>query len=122
MQTDEQRALLPRLDALVALIVGFVDHAMDEIGSKLLGGEQTRMVEALRRRRVEDDQADVFVTGLLGLSLGRDQVARGRNFVSGVIERAGAEGLAQLWVSARELPTPNEVDAPGLWLARIELG
>jgi hypothetical protein len=26
-----------------------------------------------------------------------------------------------LWVSERELPTPAELDAPGLWLARIDL-
>ena len=39
----------------------------------------------------------------------------------GVVERAGDEALARLWVSPRELPTPAEVDAPGLWLARIEL-
>jgi putative hydrolase len=121
MQTDEQRAILPRLEALVALVVGFVDHAMDGIGAKLLGGEQTRMVEALRRRRVEADEADAFVTGLLGLSLGREQVARGRGFVGGVIERAGVEGLARLWEHDRHLPTPSELDAPGLWLARIDL-
>ena len=26
-----------------------------------------------------------------------------------------------LWAAERNLPTPNEVDAPGLWLARIDL-
>jgi uncharacterized protein (DUF2342 family) len=29
--------------------------------------------------------------------------------------------LAKLWQSAEHLPTPNELDAPGLWLARIDL-
>ena len=46
---------------------------------------------------------------------------RGSTFVDGVVERAGQEGLARLWVSAAELPTPAEIDAPGLWLARIDL-
>jgi uncharacterized protein (DUF2342 family) len=41
--------------------------------------------------------------------------------VAGVVERAGPEGLDRLWRSARDLPTPADVDAPGLWLARIEL-
>ncbi len=40
---------------------------------------------------------------------------------SGVIDRAGEEGLTQLWTSADHLPTPSEVDAPGLWLERISL-
>jgi uncharacterized protein (DUF2342 family) len=39
----------------------------------------------------------------------------------GVVERAGEEGLARLWHSEKELPTPAELEAPGLWLARIDL-
>ena len=73
-----------------------------------------------RRRRVEADPADRFVEQLLGLSLGPDQVERGEAFVAGVLERAGEEGLAKLWTSARTVPTPADVDAPGLWLARLE--
>ena len=38
-----------------------------------------------------------------------------------MVERAGADGLARLWVDEQDLPTPAEVDAPGLWLARIDL-
>ena len=41
--------------------------------------------------------------------------------VAGVVERAGKRGLERLWRGERELPTPAEVDAPGLWLARIDL-
>jgi len=48
-------------------------------------------------------------------------VDRGVAFVEGVIEREGEAGLARLWTSARALPTPAEVDAPGLWLARLEV-
>jgi uncharacterized protein (DUF2342 family) len=38
-----------------------------------------------------------------------------------VFERAGEDGVARLWHSAKDLPTPAELDAPGLWLARIDL-
>jgi uncharacterized protein (DUF2342 family) len=41
--------------------------------------------------------------------------------VAGVLERAGTEGLRRLWTDEAHLPTPPEVDAPGLWLARIDL-
>ena len=34
---------------------------------------------------------------------------------------APEEGLARLWSDERNLPTPAELDAPGLWLARIDL-
>ena len=45
----------------------------------------------------------------------------GAAFVAGVVERSGAEGLARLWEGGPMLPSPPEVDAPGLWLARIDL-
>ncbi|HET6664267.1 MAG TPA: zinc-dependent metalloprotease [Acidimicrobiales bacterium] len=120
IQSDEQRALLPQLDALVAVVVGVVDHVMDDVGAKLISS-YGMLTEALRRRRVETAEADRFVERLLGLELAQATYDRGARFVAGVIERAGAEGLARLWESERMLPSPPEVDAPGLWLARIDL-
>jgi uncharacterized protein (DUF2342 family) len=79
------------------------------------------LTEALRRRRVETAEADRFVERLLGLELTQAVYDKGTNFVEGVIERAGADGLAHLWESEDMLPSPPEVDAPGLWLARIDL-
>jgi putative hydrolase len=120
IQSDEQRALLPRLEALVAVVVGVVDHVMDEVGGKLIPS-YGMLTEALRRRRVETGEADRFVERLLGLELTQAVYDRGSAFVAGVIERAGAEGLARLWEGEAMLPSPPEVDAPGLWLARIDL-
>ncbi len=120
IQSDEQRALLPRLEALVAVVVGVVDHVMDEVGAKLISS-YGMLTEALRRRRVETGEADRFVERLLGLELTQAVYDRGSAFVDGVIERAGPDGLARLWQSEAMLPSPPEVDAPGLWLARIDL-
>ncbi|MCQ3812067.1 MAG: zinc-dependent metalloprotease [Acidimicrobiia bacterium] len=120
VQSPAQRDLLPQISALVTVIAGYVDWTMDSIGRGLIGSYQ-RLSEALRRRRVTADAADRFIEKMLGLELTQDQYDRGAAFASGVVERAGAEGLARLWHSARELPTPAEVDAPGLWLARIDL-
>ncbi|MGI8758920.1 MAG: zinc-dependent metalloprotease [Acidimicrobiales bacterium] len=120
IQSPEQRAMLPRLEALVAVLVGYVDHVLDTIGASLIGS-YSMLTEALQRRRVEAGGADRFVEHLFGLELGRSQYERGASFVSGVVERAGSDALARLWQSERELPTPAEVDAPGLWLARIDL-
>lgn len=120
IQSDEQRALLPRLEAVVAVVVGMVDHVMDEVGTKLIGS-YGMLTEALRRRRVEAGEADRFVERLLGLELTQASYDRGAAFVAGVVERAGPDGLARLWESEAMLPSPPEVDAPGLWLARIDL-
>jgi len=120
IQSPAQRDLLPRFEALVAVIVGYVDHIMDGIGTGLLTS-YAMVTEAVRRRRVQADQSDRFVERLFGLELTQAQYDRGASFIAGVVERNGDEGLARLWESARTLPTPAEVDAPGLWLARIDL-
>ena len=119
MQSDEQRALAPQLETLVAAIEGYVDWVVDTAGRKLIGSYQM-LTEALRRRRVERGDGDKLVERLFGLELGQAQYDRGSKFVEGVLERAGEDGLGKLWRTERELPTPAELDAPGLWLARLE--
>ena len=120
METDEQRRTLVRIEALVAALEGYVDHVMDGVGQRLVSGYGA-LVEALRRRRAERGEGERFVARLFGLDVSPAQYERGRTFVKGVVERAGDEGLARLWHSERELPTPAEVDAPGLWLERIDI-
>jgi len=120
VRSAEQEALQPELTALVASITGYVDHIMDRIGAPLIGS-YAMLTEALRRRRVEADASDRFVERILGLELDRTHYERGREFVAGIAERAGDDGVNRLFADPAHLPTPNEVDAPGLWLARIDL-
>jgi putative hydrolase len=120
IRSPAQEAMLPQLEALVTVIVGYVDHIMDRIGEGLLAS-YGMITEAVRRRRVEAASSDRFVERLFGLELTQASYDRGIHFVNGIHERAGIAGVARLWRSARELPTPAEVDAPGLWLARIDL-
>lgn len=120
MQTDRQRALVPRLETLVSVIEGYVDHVVDSAGRGLISSFGP-LTEALRRRRVERGQGERMVERLLGVELGQEQYDRGTAFVAGVIERAGEAALARMWTEAHALPTPNELAAPGLWLERIDL-
>lgn len=118
--SPDQEAMRPRFEALVAVIVGVVDHVLDVVGGKLIAS-YPMLTEALRRRRVAAAEADRFVEHLFGLELGQATYDRGAAFVAGVIERAGDDGLRRLWADPANLPTPNEVDAPGLWLARLDV-
>jgi uncharacterized protein (DUF2342 family) len=120
VRSPAQEALQPRLDALVAVVVGVVDHVVDTAAASI-ASSGARIGEAVRRRRADLSQTDRMIEQLLGLSLARAQVARGASFVQGVIEREGDAALSRLWVREGALPTPAEVDAPGLWLARLEL-
>jgi putative hydrolase len=120
MESEGQRRLKPQLEALTSTIEGYVDYVMDEVGGKLIGSYGS-LTEALRRRRVEANKGDRFVERLFGLELSQRQYDRGGAFVRGVVERQGPAGLNRLWASAVELPTPAEVDAPGLWWERINI-
>lgn len=120
MRSPAQQDTLTRIETLTAVIEGYVDHIMESTGRGLIGS-YGQLTEALHRRRVEAGDGGRFAARLLGLELGRGQYERGATFIRGVVDRAGDEGLARLWVSERELPTPAELDAPGLWLARIDL-
>jgi putative hydrolase len=120
MESDEQRQVKPALLALTSTIEGYIDYTMDEVGGRLIGS-YGQLAEALRRRRVEANKGDRFVERLFGLELSQQQYDRGEAFVRGIVDRHGRDGLVRLWSSAVELPTPNEVDAPGLWWERINL-
>lgn len=120
VRTPEQEALSPVLDARVAAVTGYIDYVVDAVGSRLLGGASP-IAEAVRRRRVEYGADAQLVEQLLGISLTRSQQQRGRAFIAGVVEREGETVLPRLVESTGNLPTPNEIDAPGLWLARLEI-
>lgn len=120
IQTPDQHDVIARLAALIAALEGYVDHVIDATGQRLIGSYAS-LTEALRRRRVEATDADRLIEQLVGLQLNQGTFDRGNAFVKGVLERAGDAGLGRLWQSEHELPTPAEVDAPGLWLERIDL-
>lgn len=119
VRSDEQLAMEPQLDAAVAVTIGVIDWVVDAVAVRIIGGNALQIAEAVRRRRADSSPDDLFVERLLGIRLGADQTARGKAFVQGVVDRAGENGLAPLFNDAGAMPTPNEIEAPGLWLARV---
>lgn len=120
MQSDEQRRLLVPFSAFIAALIGYADFVIDKVGRRLVGSYGL-VAEAFRRRQVEDGPGQRALGKLLGVEVEQHTVETGRAFVSGVLERAGEDGLRRLWESVATVPTPAEISAPGLWLARIEL-
>jgi len=116
----KQQALAPKLDAIICAIICYVDHVVDTVANRILGNG-AQISEAFRRRRVESSSQDQYVERLFGIYLTDDQIDRGDKFIAGVIERAGETGLTRLWARDGNLPTPNEIAAPGLWIERINL-
>lgn len=120
MQSERQREVLTRARVFHAVLEGYADNVLARIGSRLLPSF-ARIHEAMQRHRIERGDAARFIESLLGLSLERDDYEKGAAFCAGVVERAGPEGLSRLLERPEMTPTPNELDAPGLWLARIDL-
>lgn len=120
MRSDAQREVMDRFQVFAATLEGYADAVLEHIGTRLIPSFG-QIHEAMKRHRLERGEAERFIEGLLGLRLDREHYERGDAFARGVIERAGNDGLNRLWTAPRMLPTPAELDAPGLWLARIDL-
>jgi putative hydrolase len=118
--TPESRRTSDQLTSLAVVVDAYADHIATLVGAKLVGAH-SQLAEAWYRRRIERGKGEEAAGALFGLDLDQAEVDRGRAFVAGVVERGGEESLGRLWSPASNLPTPAEVDAPGLWLERIDL-
>jgi putative hydrolase len=118
--SPELEKVRAQLASLTAAIAGYAEYVTSVVASRLIGAHAP-IGEAMRRRRVGRGEGERVAESLFGLHLDQEDVDRGAAFVQGVLERSGERDLARLWVDEDHLPTPAEVDAPGLWLARINL-
>jgi len=120
MTHPDQADVQQRLRIFATVLEGYADTVVAQVAERLVpSGAQIH--EAFTRHRIERGDAGQFIDAILGIDLGRDDYDRGRQFCAGVVERAGMAGLDRLWADETMVPTPAELDAPGLWLARIDL-
>ena len=120
VRSDHQEALETELATLLAVVTGYVDAMTDQACGQMLGAHSP-VREAFRRRRLTPPIESRHLGRLLGAEVSGAVSDRGARFIEGVVERAGTEGLGRLWQAAENWPTPNEIDAAGLWLARLDL-
>jgi putative hydrolase len=120
MQSPEQIGIRARLQLLMSVVEGYADVVIAKVATPLIPS-YPQIHEAVKRHRLDRGDAGAMIEALLGIELDREHYEQGEAFCTGVIERAGLDGLNRLWTSVEMLPTPNELAAPGLWLARIDL-
>jgi putative hydrolase len=121
MQTPEQLEVLERLQHTTAVLTAYSDALSDRVGASMLP-TLGLIREASARRRAEQGEADRFLYRMLGVDTDQRVYRRAVAFCAGVLERAGDDGLDRLLEGESFLPTTAELDAPGLWLARLEFG
>jgi putative hydrolase len=119
--TPGGQAASANLTAAATAVGAYVDHVADLVCSRLCGSAAL-LREAWRRHRVTDAKGEQAAGGLFGVDLGAGEVERGQAFVAGVLERSGDAGLTKLLRDGWALPTPAELDEPGLWLERLDFG
>lgn len=118
MQTDEQRAILDRLTALMSLLEGHADVVMDAVGPRVVPS-----VDLIRQRfdvrRQQSGTLDGALKRLLGLDAKLRQYVEGAAFVRAVVDRVGMHDFNAVWTSPETLPRPGEIADPHAWIARV---
>jgi coenzyme F420 biosynthesis associated uncharacterized protein len=121
VQTGEQRRLMRRMQATMAVIEGYPEHVMDVLGPRLLrayGG----LREAMDRRRRSRSAPERILVRLLGLDLKLRQYELGKRFCDEIAGIGGMDALNRVWTGPEALPSLVELSRPSDWLERVERG
>ncbi len=118
VQTKEQRGLMAHMQSAMAVVEGYSEHVMDAIAAEAIPGheELRRAMDARRRSRSAPER---LIERLLGLEMKIRQYEQGKIFCDAVVAQAGIHALNRVWDSPESLPTPEELERPGDWVARV---
>ncbi|WP_163551458.1 zinc-dependent metalloprotease [Candidatus Frankia alpina] len=109
--TPEQKAALARLELILALIEGWVDHVTDAAATGHLPAAG-RLREMVRRRRAEGGPGEQTFSTLVGLSLRPRKLREAAALWAALAEARGREGRDALWAHPDLLPTAADLAAP----------
>ena len=117
--TPQQRELMSRLQALMALAEGYSNHVMNNVGRDLLPHFELihERVEHRQRQRSQIEQLFLKITGL---SLKMEQYRLGERFVDEVVRQRGITFTNRAWHSPETLPSEVEIREPERWIGRME--
>jgi coenzyme F420 biosynthesis associated uncharacterized protein len=118
LATEDQKAVLDQIQALMAVVEGHGNYVMDAVGARVIPSFK-RMRYVFERRREQTTTLQRIVNQALGLELKLRQYELGQKFCEEVAAREGDAGLAYLWTDPEHLPTLSELRAPRSWLARV---
>lgn len=118
--TPEQRVIVDRIQAVMAVLEGYAEHAMDVVGAEVLP-TLPHLRAALERRRASRSAAARVLERLFGLDLKMRQYEVGKRFCDAVAQEGGIETLNRVWRGPDALPTLSELDDPGGWAERTRV-
>jgi putative hydrolase len=113
--SPEQRAALARLETILALVEGWVDHVVNAAVAERLP-TMTQLNEAMRRRRAAGGPAEKTFATLVGLELRPRRLREAAEFWAKSDADNGVAGRDGLWEHPDLLPTAEDLDdLAGYW-------
>ena len=109
--TDLQLEILGRLEVLLALIEGWVDHVTNRAASSWMTNS-TQLDEVIRRRRASADPTREVFRDLLGLDLRPRLIRDAENLWAAMEHRHGALERDGVWRHPDMLPTARHLEDP----------
>jgi coenzyme F420 biosynthesis associated uncharacterized protein len=116
----ERRAIVDRIQAVMALIEGHAEHVMDAVGREVLPNIEA-LRSAMNRRRADRTPLVRLLERLIGLDLKLAQYETGKAFCDAVVAEGGIDRLNVAWSSPAQLPTAEELKDPSRWIARTRV-
>lgn len=117
--TPAQRAALARLETLLALVEGWVDHVVAEaVEGRLPGAVALR--ETIRRRRASGGPAEQTFATLVGLELRPRRLREAATLWTLLARQRDSAGRDALWQQVDLLPTAEDLDDPQAFVDRDE--
>jgi coenzyme F420 biosynthesis associated uncharacterized protein len=117
VQTDEQRELMDRMQAVMALVEGHAEHVMDALAPALVP-QHEGLRAAMDARRATRSAPERVLMRLLGMEMKMRQYKLGKEFCDTVVAEGGIEALNRAWTGPEALPTLDEIERPAEWMAR----
>ena len=116
--TDEQRARVAEITAIMSLLEGHADVVMDDVGPSVIPSV-AHIRAKFTDRRAGLSQFDRLLRRMLGLEAKLRQYADGAVFVRAVTAKVGIDGFNAVWTSPETLPSAAEMADPAAWVTRI---
>jgi coenzyme F420 biosynthesis associated uncharacterized protein len=119
LQPPEVRAVVDEIQALMTLLEGHADWAMDAAGVGVIGSLEEIRASFDARRAKSTGLLDLILRKVFGLEAKLAQYRDGGAFVRDVVAVSGVTGLNTVWESPAALPTREEIRDPRAWLRRV---
>ncbi|MDR0959578.1 MAG: zinc-dependent metalloprotease [Propionibacteriaceae bacterium] len=119
VKTDEQTAILERLELLLALVEGWVGDVVATTSAQWLPAASA-LDETLRRNRAAVGSANDVFASLIGLEIRPRLVREAAAFWAAIRQSKGLPGRDEIWSHPDTMPTAEQIADPATYLAGLD--